>query len=85
MRLSMKPDLYRDFSQHMLICLQKCIRNHETKQSSKTVACNSLFSVERYFPVYRSNRIQIDFTHEIFRHLSGVLFTHDWQFSSGVF
>ena len=30
-----------------------------------------IFVVERYILVYRSNRIKIDFTHEIFRHLSG--------------
>ena len=27
--------LYPDFVRHMLICLQKCISNHEAKQSSK--------------------------------------------------
>ena len=27
----MKPALYQDFSPHMLICLRKCISNHETQ------------------------------------------------------
>ena len=34
-RLSMKPALYQDFFPHMLIFLQKCISDHETKQASK--------------------------------------------------
>ena len=35
MRSSMKPALYQDLFPHILICLQKCIFNHETKQASK--------------------------------------------------
>ena len=32
MSSSMEPALYREFSQQMLIYLQKCISYHETKQ-----------------------------------------------------
>ena len=36
MRLLMKHALYQDLFLHMLICLEKCISNHETiKQASK--------------------------------------------------
>ena len=35
MRSSMKPALYQDLFLRMLIFLQKCISNHETKQSSQ--------------------------------------------------
>ena len=35
MRSSVKGVLYWDFFPHMLIFLQKCISNHEAKQSSK--------------------------------------------------
>ena len=35
MRSSMKPALYQDVLPNMLIFLQKCIYNHDTKQASK--------------------------------------------------